>query len=285
MGSDVTVVIPAYNASEVVANAVASCWAQTVRPDAVIVVDDGSTDDTARRAEAAGAFVIRQTNHGPGSARNAGIRATTTTWIALLDADDVSLPNRLDEQLASVDGPQTAVVCGAMTFTNGARLPVPPPPTFENLWRSNVIGTSTVLLRRQAWASAGGFDESPDLIGVEDYNLWLRLAHAGWTLRSVPIALAEYRGTQRSLTRDHRRFVEAEIANVHALARVFGVSAAALSWKEHRIYRQYGLDLFHARDFRAARKLLSAAAERAPLEWSARSRLWFATVLTGWRAL
>ncbi|MBA2292892.1 MAG: glycosyltransferase family 2 protein, partial [Gemmatimonadales bacterium] len=81
---ELTAVIPAYHAADHIAEAVASLYAQSSPPREIIVVDDGSTDETAAVAEAAGARVIRQSNGGPASARNTGIRAATTEWVVLL---------------------------------------------------------------------------------------------------------------------------------------------------------------------------------------------------------
>jgi glycosyltransferase involved in cell wall biosynthesis len=94
----VTVVIPAYNAAKTIERALASVFAQLASPAEIIVVDDGSLDDTAELARAAGARVICQPNAGTGAARNTGIRAATGTWIALLDADDEWMPDKLAVQ-------------------------------------------------------------------------------------------------------------------------------------------------------------------------------------------
>ncbi len=94
----VSVVIPAYNAAGTIERAIRSVLSQTAQPREIFVVDDGSTDATAEVASGAGASVIRQPNAGTGAARNAGIRASTASWIALLDADDEWHPTKLEEQ-------------------------------------------------------------------------------------------------------------------------------------------------------------------------------------------
>ena len=109
-GPPVTAVMPAYHAAAFVGEAVASLLQQTVPPREVIVVDDGSPDDTAAVAERAGARVIRQANGGPAAARNTGIRAAATEWIALLDADDLARPTRLATQQQHFGDPAIAVV-------------------------------------------------------------------------------------------------------------------------------------------------------------------------------
>ncbi len=97
----VSVVIPAYDAGRFVAKAVATALAQTRAVLEVLVVDDGSRDETAAIARAAGATVISQRNAGPGAARNAGVRAARGSWIAFLDADDAWHPDKLERQWAA----------------------------------------------------------------------------------------------------------------------------------------------------------------------------------------
>lgn len=97
--SAISVVIPCYNAEEYLAEAIRSAVSQTKTPSEIIVVDDGSTDSSARIAEQCGPLVrvIRQDNRGASAARNAGVRAAAGDWIAFLDADDVWAPTCLEK--------------------------------------------------------------------------------------------------------------------------------------------------------------------------------------------
>ena len=264
-GPAITAVMPAYHAAAFVAEAVRSLLGQTAPPVEVIVVDDGSTDDTAAVAEQAGARVIRQANGGPAAARNTGIRAATTEWVALLDADDIARPTRLARQAERLADPAVAVVFAAHQV--GGTVPRTPPARidFDVLWARNWIPTSTVLLRRSAWDAMGGFDEARDLIGVEDYNLWLRLAHAGWGFARVDEVLVDYRPTPASLTAQTRRFAAAELTNARRTAERLSLTAEQLSRKEHALYLEYGLELFYVRDLAAARHYLGEAARRGPI--------------------
>jgi glycosyltransferase involved in cell wall biosynthesis len=261
----VTAVIPAYHAAAFVGDAIASLRAQSLPAAEIIVVDDGSTDATAAVAAEAGARVIRQANAGPAAARNAGIRAATTEWIALLDADDIARPERLASQQRHLDDPQVAVVFAGHHVEG--KLPPTPPPTidFAVLWARNWIPTSTVLLRRAAWEAVGGFDEERALIGVEDYNLWVRLAHAGWAFAREDQILVDYRPTPASLTAQTLRFANAELTNIARLATRLELSPQMVRSKEHAIYLEYGFELFHARELVAARRFLREAANRGPI--------------------
>ena len=100
MSITVSAVIPAYNAGKYVGRAIESVLAQTHKADEIIVVNDGSSDDTAEVVERFGGAVrfIRQENAGASVARNTGIEAATSEWIAFLDADDEWLPNKLKLQ-------------------------------------------------------------------------------------------------------------------------------------------------------------------------------------------
>ena len=274
----VAFVIPAYNAVATVAAAVRSACEQVVPADEVIVVDDGSVDDTAAVAERAGARVLVRANGGPGAARNTGIQATTAEWIALLDADDVARPDRLQIEHNYLDDTRTAVVHAARTVP--ARYTADPPPVldFAALWARNRICTSTVLLRRAAWESAGGFDEARALIGVEDYNLWLRLAHARWRFIWLARVLVDYLPVESSLSAQYERIANAELHNAKRVGAQLHLPPDMLRQKEYALYRDYGVELFHRGERRVARDFFREAARRGRLDWPARLRLWAATL-------
>lgn len=270
----IAAVIPAFNAAASIRGAIASAQGQSHPPDEIIVVDDGSADDTAAVATAAGARVIRQANAGPAAARNAGIASTSAEWIALLDADDSWRPERLARQLPLLGEDRVAVVYSGHHVA-GKHPPIPPASLdFDDLWERNAIPTSTVLLRRAAWETIGGFDPARELIGVEDYNLWLRLAHAGWRLRGVQERLVDYQPTAASLTRQTRRFARAELTQLSRVAATLGLDPGRVREKEFKMFLEYGLELFYFRDLIAAREYLQEAARRAPLPAAARMKLW-----------
>lgn len=270
MTTGLTVVMPAFNSAGTIGAALESIRSQTLRPDQVIVVDDGSSDQTAVVAERAGARVIRQPNGGPGAARNTGIRAAETPWIALLDADDIALPNRFEVEHPWTADPAVGIICSRHRVP-GLEPPSPPPLLdFDTLWTRNWIPTSTVLLRRSAWESVGGFDERRDLLGAEDYNFWLRLTHAGWRVASLMDVLVEYRPTPESITGHIARCAAGELVNIEAIGTALGLPAERLRAKQHGVYREYGVEFFHYRQLKPARRYLREAVRRGPLtlgEW------------------
>ncbi len=185
----VSVVIPAFNAEAFIRETIESVKAQTVAGVEVIVVDDGSTDRTREEVERFGAPVrlLRQQRGGAAQARNAGVAAAQGEWLAFLDADDTWLPDKLERQLA--DAARTGA---PLLFTDrlniGARGPLPERQSdiqpliegdiFESLLLGNFITTSSVLLRREVFDEVGQFSADPLLPPAEDWDLWLRVAHA-----------------------------------------------------------------------------------------------------------
>jgi hypothetical protein len=214
----VSVVIAAYNEAETIRDALRSVLAQTVPPAEIVVVDDGSTDDTARIVvrEFPGCRLIAQANAGPAAARNRGIAASTGAWVAFLDADDAWAPRKLEWQLRSAAvEPTVDVWCGEAARVNADGGPIPesspepgggevrPIPLREFL-DHNPVATSTVLIRRRALEALGGFDER--FRGPEDYDLWLRAA-ARFRIGFLAAPLAFYRYRTGRLSTDDRTFL------------------------------------------------------------------------------
>ncbi len=226
MSDRIAVVIPAFNASRFLAVTLDSLRLQTLQPTEVIVVDDGSTDDTVAIARRMGARVFSQEQRGPGAARNRGIAEATSTWIALCDADDWFAPNKLERQLQAVK--QLGAQCIAtdawvvegdkVVRCKNSRRVVPSAITLDSLLRSNSVICSTVLARRDAIDQAGMFDEDPELVATEDYDLWLRMASR------EPIA---YLDEPLTFYRVHAGSLGANIRFLHGVDRIMEKVAAA----------------------------------------------------------
>jgi glycosyltransferase involved in cell wall biosynthesis len=176
----VSVVVPSYNYGRYVTEAVDSALAQTHEPVEVIVVDDGSTDDTATRLAPYAQRIryIRQENRGLSAARNAGIRHASGQWIALLDADDLWHPEKLEIQLGAVRGREDVTLVGSPGALSLVDSRLPPPKVRELTLRDFVLssrmGPSSALIRRRCFDTVGFFDET--LRSVEDRDMWLRVA-------------------------------------------------------------------------------------------------------------
>lgn len=189
----ISVVIPAYNASRFLSRCLQSVFAQTRRPEEVLVVDDGSSDDTAARARELGARVISRANGGLSAARNTGIHFASGDWIALLDADDVWEPKKLELQAEQISDETVLVYTGIRIFDDsGVREEQPAVDVLsarKMLRYRNPITPSTVLVRRDAVLRDGGFRE--DIRACEDWEMWFRLMQAG-QFAAIPDPLTGY---------------------------------------------------------------------------------------------
>lgn len=176
----ISVVIPAYNAAAYLPRCLKSVFAQTLKPEEVIVVDDGSTDNTAALAAELGAKVVTRPNGGLSAARNTGIQNASCEWIALLDADDLWAPEKLERQAARVTPNTVLVYTGTRFFDdNGVReeRPAPDPVTARKLLRYCNPIPNTILVRREAVLRDGGYRE--DIRACEDWEMLGRLQHMG----------------------------------------------------------------------------------------------------------
>jgi GT2 family glycosyltransferase len=196
----VTVLIATYNRAAWLGEAIESVLAQTYADYEIVVVDDGSVDGTREVAAAFGARIryIHQPNQGKASAQNRGLREARGTYVALLDDDDIWLPDKLAIQLAVLEAePDLGFVCGGAWLVTAAGEPIAiwrrtasNRECFENLYQENFIQHSSVVVRRDLIERVGGLDVS--LRTTEDYDLWLRLArHAPF--RYIDRPLVKYR--------------------------------------------------------------------------------------------
>ena len=183
----VSVVIPAFERSEMTRRAVRSALGQTRPPAEVLVVDDCSSDDTGAVAAQAGARVIRHAvNRGEGGARNTGLRAAAQPWVALLDSDDEWLPHHLETVWPLHTGRVlVAATCAGVRADGTPQKPYGVPGPRPRVLRSpaavafpeNCVPPSAALLHRETALAAGGFDTA--LKRCADLDLWLRMLERG----------------------------------------------------------------------------------------------------------
>jgi glycosyltransferase involved in cell wall biosynthesis len=206
----ISVVIPAYNAARFLPRCLGSVFAQTLKPEEVIVVDDGSTDDTAAVAAGLGARVISQPNGGIAASRNTGIRNTSGEWIAFLDADDMWAPTKLERQAACIRPGTVLVYTGVRIFDNdgvrGQRPAIDPIKARKMLRYCNPIAPSSVLVRREAVVQIGSFRDG--LNACEDWGLWFRLMPLGH-FEAVPDPLTDYYVYPNSLSTNPENMLQA----------------------------------------------------------------------------
>ncbi len=217
-GPGIAVVIPTYNRRRYLGRAVGSALAQTRQPDQVIVVDDGSTDDTlellARFDRRERLEVVSLPHSGlPGLVRNAGLARVQTSHVAFLDSDDEWLPQKLELQARIIAAnPRALVVCGNATKVASDGAPHGlyfetqrhwPPAVLDErtATRANPVITSTALAPVDAVRRLGGFPTERRLFAVEDFHLWSRLLCEGSGIYS-PEPVALYRVHSEGASRD-----------------------------------------------------------------------------------
>jgi glycosyltransferase involved in cell wall biosynthesis len=207
----VSVIVPAYNAAKYLAQNIESVLRQTYRNFELLVVDDGSTDDTAEVVARYGDRVIyfRKPNGGGASARNYGIARSRGEFIAPLDADDYWLPGKLERTMAVFEKTAADVVFTACTYVDddGRRLFDYFPRfrkhhLYNDLLLRNFIPNGTVLMRRKIVESIGGYDER--IFIPNDWDLWLRLAEV-CRIEYLPEPLTCYRRAASSISLDVER--------------------------------------------------------------------------------
>jgi glycosyltransferase involved in cell wall biosynthesis len=247
-----SVIIPAYNVASYIAQALRSLLNQTHVPDEILVVDNGSADQTPSIVEAFGPPVrlINEPRRGAAIARNRGIREALGEFIAFLDADDICLPQRIDHQLQALSSnSKMAMVFCAMAYTNknmecsGAYARCDDYTEgghFGRLLERNRMGsTSVAMVRKKVLLDVGGFDEQ--ITHNEEYDLWLRIA-AQHQVIYLDETLIHYRIHSRNISHERKGqhyneiralekypidFIQQAIKNTYPKDRLFQMKALA----------------------------------------------------------
>ena len=214
----VSVVIPSYNSRHFVAEAIDSIRIQAIEDLEIIIIDDGSSDDSAEfiRQYAPEALLIQQPNAGPAAARNHGIREAQGRYIAFLDADDVWLAGKLAAQLRVMQADASIDICygqfspwypnadGEFTARNDVQpVAIDQPGSADYLLQmallfDAIVWTPTVLARADSMQQLLAFNQDLDV--GEDYDLWLRLSLQARFV-CLPVAVALYRDNPASITK------------------------------------------------------------------------------------
>jgi glycosyltransferase involved in cell wall biosynthesis len=224
---EVAIVIPCHGYARFLPDAVASAAAQTWPALHVVVVDDGSPDDTAAVArELAARFpqrriqLVRQANQGLAAARNAGVRATSSPFVLPLDADDRLAPDAVERLLGALlaAGADVATPAGR-TFGDEDRPLVTKAATRRRLTANNCLVYCS-LFRRTLFDRVGGY--RPLAPGYEDWDLWLSALEAGARFVHLPLPLFAYRKHGRTMLADaDRRAMRRHAAIVAAHPRLY----------------------------------------------------------------
>jgi glycosyltransferase involved in cell wall biosynthesis len=215
----VTAIIPVYNGAGYVGAAVQSALGQRDVAVEVLVIDDGSTDDTWRVLGEFGDAIrkVRQENAGHVRSRNRGARLAAGDWLAFLDADDEWLPDKLAKQLALAGDEVAMVYTDRVNFGGCDRIaPVQSEgvrqyegDVFEQLLLDNFVTVSSVIMRKDWFTQLGGFEE--ELLVCEDWDLWLRYSAAGGKVRLCREPLTRYRWHPGSMSNNQERMCQGRL--------------------------------------------------------------------------
>lgn len=280
-----TVAVPAYNAAKTIAATLDSVAAQTFSDYEIVVTDDGSRDDTAAIVEqwkgrhpTITLCVVSQANKGIGAARNGCINAARGTYVAFLDADDEWLPQKLEAVATQFLGEHPPDVLSHDQWWDsreGRRRVRCGPYTSQRdlLFRGNCLFTSATTVRRGALVATGGFSENLDYNGVEDWELWIRLAASGARFEYLHEPLGIYRSTEAGISGNideqcrhtvnvfERHFAAWEPKNFSFRCRRRGNRSSLFRWAGNARRRQGRFD--------ESRRYLRQAIREDPLNWKA----------------
>lgn len=217
----VSVIIPTYNCERYLGRAIESALKQSYTDHEILIVDDGSTDNTGDLLDRYGSKIrhFRQSNRGVSAARNLALSHATGEFIAYLDADDMWYPQKLESQVAFLDIQKQ---CGLVhtevsvideddhivhrCFNDETQRFIPQGHCLADMLRRCHIQTLTVLERRECVNRAGLFDERLPI--AQDYQHWIKVALEGFAIGYLPDPLGKYRWRHGSLMGNQRRFLE-----------------------------------------------------------------------------
>lgn len=219
----ISVIMPVYNASKYLREAIDSVLNQTFTDFELLILNDCSTDDSAEiikeyaQKDTRIRFMDQEQNLGPSLLRNKGIENATGNYIALLDADDIALPTRFEKQLEILSNSDTIGVCGSWytLFGDGIENQIiktidNPALVKINFLDNNNIGNSTVMLKKEV---LGDLRFNPDFVPVEDYELWARLI-LKTDFYNIPESLVMYRWHQNNITQTKKENTERSLRNI-----------------------------------------------------------------------
>jgi len=270
----ISTIIPTYNRAKLLKRALDSVLSQDWPNQEVIVVDDGSTDNTAEVLAAYGDRIklVKQENAGPSAARNVGIEMARGEWIAFMDSDDEWLPNKLTMQMryalkhpryAMIYCDMSEVVDGQLVYQsylkNGNYSHVGQGQIYKNLLHEYFIFTPTVLVKKEVFLDVGYFDTSMRL--AEDRELWLRIAYR-WQIGFLDHVLVLRHRHSENLTANRYLY---NIYHVELFEKIFKFNVKNNSDKEimkivkNQLRRRYiwaGTDFLNSGEKKLARKMV-----------------------------
>jgi len=277
----VSVIIPCYNGEKFIQKAIESVINQTYQNWELIIVDDGSTDNSKtvidrylfdRRIR----YILHEQNKGIPATRNTGIRASTGEYVAFLDQDDIWLPDKIERQIAIFKKSQDnlSMVCTGMNFVteedkifwqfNGLKRKSQK-DIIKEMFLYPINSASVMMIKRQCFTELGFFDES--LFGWDDFEFWMRVANR-FKIEYIKLPLTKKRVHQEStnVVSKIRLFEDAK----KAIDKVCEIHPFLKKYKRRRLanlYYGYGLNFLYSNEINIGRKYLLKASEFYPLYW------------------
>jgi glycosyltransferase involved in cell wall biosynthesis len=303
----VSVIIPTYNQAHFIAESIQSAIDQTFRDFEIIVVDDGSTDNTKEVVESFKCPCIRyihQENRGVAAACNTGMRASTSEYITFLASDDLWLPRNLELKIKLLNSrPDMSIVCSDMyvfdsdtgailrrrwqhkterylhELQDGTRQPLR-----EYLLSWGTLFGPTMVARRQVFDEVGYFDES---LQVEDFDMNVRILQHFSTLGIINLPLIRYRKHRDSLSANFEKTYPADLLAINKIINSYSLSKENIKLvrrKLARIHFDYGCEKIEARgEITSGREKLLASIRVNP--WWARPYFYLIFSLLGNRSI
>ena len=288
----VSIIIPVYKGERYIADAIQSVLEQSYQHYEMIIVNDGSPDNSRNKIEPylhlPKLKYLEQENKGVSAARNLAIRHASGELVAFLDHDDLWLPDKLQTQVTYWrQHPEVGLVHSNYRniATDGSPLPdmrSPRWPTdvegdcFKELFIRNRIAMVTTIVSMKALEQVGAFNES--IRGAEDYELWLRIAHA-FPVGYVPEVLALYRVHDTNASHDKLKMTLAELQAMESVVRLIpdieaSVGKEALNARLYELNFEVGSYLtWLAQDYAGAKSYFLKAVKRKPMSLHAYGRL------------
>lgn len=210
-----SVIIPTYNRAHIIDFSVKSVLNQTFKNFELIVIDDGSNDNTEEVIKNIKdkrlIYIKEKASGGPANPRNVGIKKAKADWICFLDSDDRWYQNKLEKVKKIIDEENSDFIYHSMNVIGDqdreilSKIPLikMTPPAYKSYmlnFSTASIPTSSVTVRKSLLIKAGCFDISPDLVSIEDCDLWLKITLMTEKFYTLEEQLGEYRDSEDSLT-------------------------------------------------------------------------------------
>ncbi|MGK0290394.1 MAG: glycosyltransferase involved in cell wall biosynthesis [bacterium] len=276
----VSIIMPAYNASETILESIQSVLMQTYQNWELLIIDDGSSDNTYEKVltiQDSRIKAFKEKNKGVATTRNQGIKLAQGKYIAFLDSDDFWLKNKLDYQINYFENTKDNIGLVHSNYKefdkNGEYSPKPlkhiknlkiEGNIYEDLVVYDFIATLTVIVTKEALNIVGGFDEN--LSVAEDWDLWIRITKK-FKVGYISKPLAKYRLNPTGLSKSHNKF-EKELWTVlerYLLSKNFSKEKQAQGlWLYYRyLAHRYARNFDNVNAF----KNLMKAIQAKPIEW------------------